>query len=161
MIHFNTIHKAITTILLLALGACSSLRYQVKPEEIAQQAEANEGSTEWAKDQEKKSPGVGKFPKNSWKCNLFVYDMLYNAGANPPKTKDVKNDCYWPLTASGWTGSVSGFTKVSTQERGDIVSSGSHVGVAIGAKTIICAGEEDVHRFTFKAGTSLTIQRYN
>jgi len=98
MIHFNTIHKAITTILLLALSACSSLRYQVKPEEIAQQAEANEGSTAWAYEASKYPNDDTKkkyyYPKNCWKCNLFISDMLFDSGITPPKQSNG-----WPLYA--------------------------------------------------------------
>ena len=140
------------------LGGCNSgLQYNVEPADIAKQAEANDGSTAWAYAKAKNSEGVGEFPKDSWKCNLFIYDMLQGAGISAPKKWNATNKCYWPITAKDWTDHVAGFTEESSIEPGYIVSNGSHVGIAVSKTRILAANKESVGGYKLSG----TIQRYN
>ncbi|AWN81604.1 hypothetical protein [Candidatus Cardinium hertigii] len=67
--------------------------------------------------------------------------MLYNVGITPPLTSDGK----WPITANMWTGSVSGWTKASTQQKGDIVSDGNHCGIAVDSTYTMAAGTNKIY----------------
>ncbi|TDG94492.1 hypothetical protein [Cardinium endosymbiont of Culicoides punctatus] len=155
----DNIKKIAGVALLLPLAGCGSVKhnYMGKGEDIAQEAESNKGSTAWAYSTSKESSGVGKFKENTWKCNLFIYDMLEAAGVSAPKNYDSKCKCYWPITAGDWTDSVSGFKKVYSLQKGDIVSDGSHVGIAVSDTRILAANKDNVGGYSLSG----TIQRYD
>ena len=145
--------------LLLCLTGCNKAAYlnMGKEDDIAETAEKYIGSTDWARDGSK-YPNDDKekkffYPKGSWKCNLFVNDVLYDSGIEPPKTNGG-----WPITASMWTRSVAGWGTVSSQQRGDVVSDGSHCGIAISSARTVAAGENRVYEGSDISGT---IQRHN
>ena len=103
-----------------------------------------------------KNPYV--FREKSWKCNLFVHDVLHESGIKPPLTSGG-----WPITASMWKDDdVPGFSKVDSQQKGDVVSDGVHCGIAIDShQTVIGAGQETVNtKYPFYDGEHPTIQRY-
>ncbi|HLP35181.1 MAG TPA: hypothetical protein VK133_04310 [Amoebophilaceae bacterium] len=98
------LNKLVSGALLLALAGCSkSAHYQMnKSNAIAEEAKSNEGSTAWATDTKATQRGnkdkvyhIGK-PK----CNLFVHDMLYDAGITPPTQGG------WALQAKNWASST-------------------------------------------------------
>ena len=125
-----------------------------KGKDIAREAEKNKGSTSWAYAVEAYQRGNNKyFPKNSWKCNLFVHDMLYDAGVDPPP----RTPGGWPATAAMWTHSIPGFHKVNTQNEGDVVSNGKHCGIAVSSSQVLAGNTDSVGEFDF--GSSSTIQR--
>ncbi|MBX9890137.1 MAG: hypothetical protein K2X94_02625 [Amoebophilaceae bacterium] len=140
------------------LGGCSSgLEYNVKPEEFAKQAEANEGSTAWAYEASKyPNDDIKKkyyYPRNSWKCNLFINDILYDSGITPPKQSNG-----WPPYAKDWADASfyipnwehKGEGSGVTWERGDVIankigSNSGHCGIAISSSKVMAAGEKKVH----------------
>ena len=159
-----------TLALFLAIGFMQKTYAMDKGEEIASRAESYRGSDMWARYAEKYQDGKSEadrdpkgnpyiFRENSWKCNLFVHDMLYRSGINPPVTSGG-----WPITALDWTDeNVPGFRVESSQQRGDIISDGDHCGIAIdNGTTVIGAGEDTVNtQYPFYRYGRPTIQRYN
>lgn len=124
---------------------------------LASEARSHMGRTDWA-EKERKAPNDPRIKKYVFiegkpKCNLFVCDMLYNSGITPPLTSDGK----WPIPAIDWTYAVTGWKKVNSMEAGDIVSNGSHVGIAQDGTWTIAAGTHRVYRDNDIKGT---IQRW-
>ena len=166
MIQFN---KVVGATWLLALGGCSSgLFYNGKGEEIAKHAkscakETSPDKYKWAK-AVAKQPEYYKFhnyPAGTWKCNLFIADMLDRAGIVPPGTNDEKSitsDGIWAIKANQWQSDVPGWRKVSFQQAGDVVSNGRHCGIAVDSSSTIAAGEKKVYKDDDISGT---IQRYD
>lgn len=130
-------------------------------ESFARQAEANLGSTAWSKDRPAVQRGNGKrFGVGDWKCNLFVHDMIYDAGVDsPPRTPGG-----WPATAAMWkNGTIPGFRRLengggNSQQRGDIISDGEHCGIAVDSSNTISALRLEVVKDGRLYGG--TIQRY-
>lgn len=93
---------------------------------IAQTALKYEGSYAWAYDVKKDN-----FPKNSYKCNKFVYDVLSENGVEPPGK--------WPPVASDWAGNgyIKGWEKVSQPNVGDIVAGAYNYSDASGHVVIV------------------------
>ncbi len=93
---------------------------------IAQTALKYEGSYAWAYDVKKDN-----FPKNSYKCNKFVYDVLSENGVEPPGE--------WPPQASAWAGNgcIKGWEKVSQPNVGDIVAGAYNYSDASGHVVIV------------------------
>ena len=154
-----------TLALFLATGSMQKTHAMDKGEEIARRAEQElrENSKKWAWEVAKEQRGnINPFPKNSPKCNLFVYDMLLDSGINPPVTPNGS-----PATAAMWkVGSFreKGFKKIfGSQQRGDVVSDGTHCGIAIDDGTTVAgAGEDTVNTdYPFYRGKRPTIQRYS
>ena len=94
--------------------------------DIAQTALNYEGSYAWGYDVKK-----GNFPKNSYKCNKFVYDVLAENGVEPPGE--------WPPLASAWAGNgyIAGWEKVSKPNVGDIVAGAYNYSDASGHVVIV------------------------
>jgi RHS repeat-associated protein len=114
-----------------------------KRQALVTAAQKHFGETTWAKDAEKES-----FKSGQWKCNLFVADVLKEAGITPqmmqPGSKEFMN-------ANGWASKyeMKGWVIVDTPEPGDIAAvprSGrsGHVGVYIGNGKVIAANEYSV-----------------
>lgn len=77
------LNKLVGISLLSILTGCgkSAQHNMGKADDIAWEAKSNEGSTKWSQDAEAYQRGNKKyFERGSWKCNLFVHDMLYDAG---------------------------------------------------------------------------------
>lgn len=72
----------------------------------------------------------------------------------PPRTSGE-----WPATAAMWTNSIPGFRKVSSQERGDVTSDGSHCGIAVSSSSVLAGNRTCVEGYSFS--DSSTIQRYD
>ena len=96
---------------------------------VADLAESKEGDKSYAFDSKK-----GRFPKESWKCNKFVYDILKEAGVDVPLNPGGD----WPLQANGWaqkTTKIPGWIVVDKPMPGDIAAiprkGTGHVGVYI------------------------------
>lgn len=130
-------------------------------EAFAKQAEANLGSTAWSLSKPAVQRGNGKrFGVNDWKCNLFVHDMIYDAGVDPPP----RTPGDWPATAAMWNkGTIPGFKKLendgkNSQQRGDIISDGEHCGIAVDGSNTISASRLEVVKGSSLSGG--TIQRY-
>lgn len=103
------------------------------------------GSTKWAKANDRKAsqnPQV-HFGEGEWKCNLFVYEVLLEAGLdtytpnrvrNPFKYKELilNGEILRPNTTHDWyKGTVKFFGEVEKQNirDGDIVTDDTHVGI--------------------------------
>ncbi|MBX9889905.1 MAG: hypothetical protein K2X94_01390 [Amoebophilaceae bacterium] len=168
MIHFNKVVGATWLLALGGLGGCSSdLSYDMgKRDQLSDEAKAHRWETDWAKDVEKapNDPRIEEyvFAAGKPKCNLYICDMLYNVGITPPLTNDGKSldsNGKWPITASMWTGFVPGWTKVTTQKKGDIRSNGTHCGIAVDETYTMAAGSKQV--YMDKDINDGTIQRYD
>lgn len=162
-----------TLALFLAIGFVQKTHAMDKGEEIASRAESYRGSDMWARYAEKYQDGKSEadrdpkgnpyiFRKNGWKCNLFVHDMLYRSGINPPLSPDG-----WPIrVAMRKRGSLDDkykFEIVSRQQRGDIVSNGEHCGIAIdNGSGVMAAGRlsVDINPDIYKKYGPPTIRRY-
>jgi len=101
-------------------GALSKLENPLS-EAIAGKAKSYVGSTDWAK-----APEKGSFGKDSWKCNLFVYDVLTEAGASVPLIKR-KDGSLTPPLAGEWADRnicISGFEIIPKDQAqpGDVVA---------------------------------------
>jgi len=100
-----------------------------KRERVAEIALEMEGDTSYAY-----SEGKGRFPEDSWKCNLFVHDVLERAGIAPP----LQPGGPWPLIANSWANpnyEVPGWIIVNDPMPGDVGaiprSGTGHVGIYI------------------------------
>lgn len=105
---------------------------------IAQVAKSKVGSSDWKYSEER-----GDFPKNTNKCNLFVYEVAVAAGATPPTVPRyvIFNR---PPTAGEWATpsvSINGWTVVTDPQPGDVVAEAhnyadatGHVGIVTGDK---------------------------
>ncbi|XP_028419192.1 uncharacterized protein LOC114544900 [Dendronephthya gigantea] len=111
---------------------------------IAQKAESYVGSTRWCYSC---SSGHGA---NTDKCNYFVYDVGREAGAKMPvRTFSWRGG---PVGAGrgGWgtASSLDYWTRVSSPQRGDIVSAHSrgtyHVGIYVAYRTTVSANSHNV-----------------
>jgi len=159
MIQFNKVVGATCLLALGGLGGCSSgLEYNVKPEDIARQAEANEGSTAWATDVRAVQRGKDNhvYWPGQWKCNLFVHDMIFDAGGSPPLRAGD-----WPPYAKEWANAsfyIPNWEHKGTNvtwERGDVIArqigdgtnqgASGHCGIAISSSKVMAAGAEKVH----------------
>ena len=87
----------------------------------------------------------------------IIKKVPHNAGINPPLTGNRWDD---PITASMWTDNVPGWSKVRSLQRGDIVSNGTHCGIAVGSSRIMSGCTQTVHdKYAFNSNR--TIQRYS
>ena len=136
--------------ILLAATACTQGRYlgvdkeKVDGEKIATTADNHEGSEDWAVDQKK-----GDFNPGTYKCNLFVYDVLNEAGATAPKQPSGR----WPLTAADWANPTKSITDWPymgkapnvTWQRGDVIAekrsyygnATGHCGIAVSSSEVM------------------------
>jgi RHS repeat-associated protein len=75
-------------------------------------------------------------------CNIYVHDVLDKAGVNHPHRKDNNH----PLSANDWRKAekIGGFEKITdgSMQRGDIVTSGSHMGIQ--TDTVATTGIDEV-----------------
>lgn len=130
-------------------------------DKLGAEARKHNGRKDWALEAVKapNDPRISKykFPAGSPKCNLFVCDMLYNVGITPPLGSDSK----WPLTAEDWQSSVDNFKIVTAMQRGDILSTGTHMGIAMDSKFTVAAGQNKIYtEVASKDLDDATIQRY-
>ncbi len=140
MIRENNLRIGIA--LLLATTACTQGGYLcVNGEDIATTAEKYEGSEDWKVNKRK-----GDFGPGTYKCNLFVYDVLKEAGATAPKQPSG----LWPLTAEDWANPTKSITdwcymgkgsKV-TRARGDVIAEKRHYSNATGHCGIAVSSSE-------------------
>ena len=120
---------------------------------------------EWAEQASKTplDPRLKDFENPTWKCNLFVADMIYLSKFVPPANEPGWfSKKQWPLAASQWKEEVPGWTKESKICRGDVVSTGKHMGIAISETRVMAAGTWTVHSgANHKLTTGVVIQRIN
>jgi cell wall-associated NlpC family hydrolase len=97
---------------------------------IAEVATSMEGDESYSVDSKK-----GRFGPGTWKCNLFVHDVLLDAGIQPPRTEGG-----WPILANSWANPdlrIPGWEVVSDPLPGDVAAiprsgDSGHVGIYIG-----------------------------
>ena len=86
----------------------------------------------------------GDFPANTNKCNLYVYDVMVEAGVHPPPRVSRYVILSRPPTAGEWadrTLAIAGWKIVTEPEPGDVVAEAhayadatGHVGIVVGDK---------------------------
>ncbi|MBX9890455.1 MAG: hypothetical protein K2X94_04250 [Amoebophilaceae bacterium] len=105
------------------------------------------------------------YPKNSWKCNLFINDVLYDSGITPPKQSNG-----WPPYAKDWANAsfyIPDWEHKGTNEtwkRGNIIAkkigeASGHCGIAVSSSQVVAAGEKNVSRGTHGL-TGFSVRRY-
>ena len=112
--------------------------------EIARVARSRVGSQDWRYDKEKDG-----FPKNTNKCNQFVYDVMVEAGVKPPPVVPKYLVFSRPPTAGEWADpsvKIEGWTVVSEPQPGDVIAEAhqysdatGHVGIVVGDKKTVSA----------------------
>ncbi len=127
-------------------------------------AKENIGETAWAKKNKRQARRKENvcFNQGEWKCNLFVYEVIYAAGKDigtpnklngwghpilamqnkldrPPCAKDWFNE---EVSAAKYIGEGDNGRKKC--EQGDIITDGTHMGIVAGNKKTISAGEYEV-----------------
>ena len=138
--------------------------------EIVRVARSKIGSQEWMYSKEK-----GSFGKNTNKCNLFVYDVLVEAGVKPPPTIPHYIIFSRPPTAGEWADStieITGWTVVTDPKPGDVVAEAhhysdatGHVGIVVGDKSTVSAsalvgGVIVENDWGFRSDNKPTFRRY-
>lgn len=111
---------------------------------IVQVAKTKVGRQDWMYSKEK-----GDFGKNTNKCNLFIFDVLVEAGIKPPPVVAKYIFLSRPPTAGEWADpsiSIQGWTIVNEPEPGDIVAEAhnysdatGHVGIVVDKKQTVSA----------------------
>ena len=142
-------------------------------EKLAAEAEKMDTRKDWAYSAAKTpfDPRLKHFDEDTWKCNLFVSDMIFQAGYLPP-ANDPRwwTSMRWPLSASQWRDEdIPGWRKETKICRGDVVSTGVHMGIAIIETmyvpaaidaVVMAAGTNNVSSSpAHKLSTGVTIQR--
>ena len=136
--------------------SCSKEIEEEIREKIYKIAKSYENSTDWSfceKRQAKNNPTV-LFGENSYKCNLFVYEVLLEDGCSigaPRKTLKVFPFINRPHTAQDWLdGKVKLFDYIGENDdgrnkcqRGDVITSGTHMGIVGNRETISQSAVED------------------
>lgn len=115
---------------------------------IAKTARSKVGSTDWAYAKEK-----GNFGKNTNKCNQFVYDVIVEAGVNPPPTVPRYIIFSRPPTAGEWADpntAIAGWSVVTSPQPGDVIAEAhnysdatGHVGIVVGDKATCSASSRE------------------
>ncbi len=113
--------------------------------QIAEAALSMEGDGSYAYDSK-----IDRFPKESWKCNKFVSDVLAKAGISAPNNPGGD----WPLQANGWATpdhKIPGWVIVDSPMPGDVAaiprSGTGHVGIYIRGRwgsDVMAANKEGV-----------------
>jgi hypothetical protein len=111
---------------------------------IARVARSKVGSQDWMY-----SKAKGDFGKNTNKCNLFVYDVLVEAGVKPPPVVPRYIVFSRPPTAGEWADpsvTINGWTVVSDAQAGDVVAEAhnysdatGHVGIVVDKQQTVSA----------------------
>ncbi|WP_158285413.1 CHAP domain-containing protein [Azospirillum sp. TSH64] len=132
----------------------SCVSAQTQQQKIVETAKEKVDSTDWAKMKEKPPyGGAGK-----WKCNLFVYDALTQAGAKVPlETRwSISNFGYvsYPPLAGQWgdpSHTIQGWVVVTDPQPGDVAAipsnaggASGHVGIVSGDGKTISATDKSV-----------------
>lgn len=113
---------------------------------VAHAARLKEKSREWMYAVEK-----GGFGKNTNKCNLFVYDVIVEAGGRPPVVPRYVI-LTRPPTAGEWADpavAIKGWAVVADPQPGDVVAEAhryadatGHVGIVVGDKLTASASSQ-------------------
>ena len=156
-----------------AMGYLFNAAAHATQQKIAQAARSHLGSTDWNYDVAK-----GNFPKGTNKCNLFVYDVAIEAGADVPLVNGGGPfgifGREYPPTAEQWAEpnfKIEGWKVVSTPQAGDIAAlqinysdATGHVAIVSGSGATI--GTSSFDNFIsetdwgFRSGQSPTFRRY-
>jgi len=138
---------------------------------IVRVARSKVGKQDWMYVKEKDN-----FAKNTNKCNLFVYDVLVEAGVKPPPTVPRYILLTRPPTAGEWADpgvKIEGWTVVSTPAPGDVVAEAhnysdatGHVGIVVNTAQTVSAsslvgGVIVENDWGFRAGDKPTFRRYS
>jgi hypothetical protein len=134
-------------------GADNDMRYEKtggpehkkewSPEQTITEARRHIGSEAWKHGRKR-----GNFGSNAYKCNLFVYEMARNSGAEIPlmhSSKTPFSDERYPPVAADWSNpktEIKGWVVVDTPKPGDVASDGKHMGIVSGEGTTISASSE-------------------
>lgn len=114
------------------------------PTQTVSEAKRHVGSEAWRQDVER-----GDFDDNDYKCNLFVFEMARNSGAEIPlmhRSRNPLSDDRYPPVAADWRNpetEIEGWVVVKKPEPGDIVSDGDHMGIVSGDNTTISASSTE------------------
>jgi hypothetical protein len=118
--------------------------------EIARVARSEVGSRDWmysvVKDQ---------FGKNTNKCNLFVYDVLIEAGVKPAPVVPKYIVLSRPPTAGEWADpsiKIAGWTVVSEPKQGDVMAEAHDYSDATGHVGIVVADRQTVSASSLVGG---------
>jgi hypothetical protein len=132
------------------------------------------GSNDWAYDREKDN-----FGKNTNKCNKFnkfVYDVMVEAGVQPPPSIPRYLIFSRPPTAGEWatpSTTIDGWVVVETPAPGDVVAEAhnysdatGHVGIVVGDKLTASAsalvnGQIVQNDWGFRSDNKPTFRRYS
>jgi cell wall-associated NlpC family hydrolase len=111
---------------------------------IVRVARSKVGSQVWLYAREK-----GDFGKNTNKCNLFVSDVLIEAGVKPPPVVPKYVVLRRPPTAGEWADpavKIEGWRVVTEPQPGDVVAEAhnysdatGHVGIVVGERQTVSA----------------------
>src|SRR5262245_62074563 len=141
--------------------------------EIVRVAKSKVGSQDWLYSKRKDN-----FGENTNKCNKFVYDVLVEAGVQPPPEVSI-----WlglrsrPPTAGEWADpkvQIHGWMAVTDPQPGDVVAEAHDysdatgpVGIVVGAKETVSAaaippisGVVVLNDWGFRQGQHPTFRRY-
>ena len=127
-----------------------------KRQEIVRKAKSHNGSTDWELDGRN-----GRYGAGVHKCNIFVDDVLGEAGIYTPDPNGMSASLGLgsPVTAGQWADpnyNVPGWKIVSSPQAGDVVAYGTshysdatgHTGIMISSKLSIGASTTGVVRVT-------------
>ncbi|AWN81594.1 hypothetical protein [Candidatus Cardinium hertigii] len=154
-------------ILSLSLIGCNIDRYNMgKKDDIANQAKSYKESIDWAQSVKKESTdGKFTFKEGEPKCNLFVYDVIYEAVGGAP------HNGYHPHTAKKWASSdcIRNWQYMGTSETwqaGDVIAkeinytnASGHCGIAVSSTEVVAAGISKVSQGVHGLNGA-TVRRY-
>lgn len=118
------------------------------------------------------------FGKNTNKCNKFVYDVVVQAGVQPPPLVTIAGwiwDTIRPPTAAEWastTAKIPYWVVVPEPQPGDVVAEAhnysdatGHCGIVVGNRETVCfssphGGEITLNDWGFRADSKPTFRRY-
>lgn len=155
---------AASCICLFLLVSLAQLAQAAKSDAIAKEAEKHLGSTEWSYFSLRKTGRPGR------KCNIFVAEMIQDAGAVVPLHR---SQTWSPICAAEWSNPNSDsllesgcWKHVTSPRRGDVAGFRGHVGIVtsprstIGASSII-ADAVVISDWGFRSGHHPVFWRYN
>lgn len=125
---------------------CFQVTWSAQAKDIVKEAKSHKGSVKWSY---ASSYGTGK---NTYKCNLFVHDVLKNVGANPPTRWSLSEFRWAQIGAAEWGNPNSSYLNKSKfwikckmpRQPGDVISDGKHVGIITGKKLTTSATKDKV-----------------
>jgi surface antigen len=104
-------------------------------QKMADLAKSKKDSDEWKTEGARDVPGIGNFKEESYKCNLYVYEVAIEAGAEPGVLQKAGSWGNKDTDISGWRV----LDKNETPQPGDVVAityppgslSSGHIGIVV------------------------------